>query len=155
MNDLSNKARLLTARDISQFITGGRAVFTVVSRKTGKRFTYRVASKKGKEADPNFWFVSLLIGSNNTDDYKYLCTMRKLSDGRLVARHSSNSCRGAMSVEVIGLQWVLSRINRGEGLGISAEFWHEGKCSCCSRSLTVPSSIASGIGPVCARKRGM
>jgi hypothetical protein len=32
------------------------------------------------------------------------------------------------------------------------EFWHEGKCCRCGRKLTVPASIASGIGPECATK---
>lgn len=31
----------------------------------------------------------------------------------------------------------------------SLEVWHEGRCGRCGRALTVPESIASGIGPVC------
>ena len=31
------------------------------------------------------------------------------------------------------------------------EVWHEGRCGRCNRALTVPESIASGIGPECAK----
>lgn len=30
------------------------------------------------------------------------------------------------------------------------EVWHEGRCGACGRRLTVPESIANGLGPVCA-----
>jgi hypothetical protein len=32
------------------------------------------------------------------------------------------------------------------------EIWHSGRCGRCSRRLTVPESIAAGIGPDCAGK---
>lgn len=35
------------------------------------------------------------------------------------------------------------------------EIWHEGRCGRCGRKLTVPESIAAGIGPECAGRMGL
>jgi len=32
------------------------------------------------------------------------------------------------------------------------EIWHEGRCGRCNRKLTVPASIALGIGPECGQR---
>jgi hypothetical protein len=31
------------------------------------------------------------------------------------------------------------------------EIWHEGRCGKCGRTLTVPDSIANGLGPECIK----
>jgi hypothetical protein len=35
------------------------------------------------------------------------------------------------------------------------EFWHEGRCGCCGKLLTVPESISAGYGPVCLPRMGL
>jgi len=60
---------IATAADAQQFVLGGRARFTLVSKQTGKRYTYRVS--KAKDTDDVF-FASLLVGQNNEQDYEYI-----------------------------------------------------------------------------------
>jgi len=62
----SNGARSL---DPEQFILGGKAIFTVTSKKTGKSFTYKVKQGNGPDAP---YFVSVLTGPDNWENYRYL-----------------------------------------------------------------------------------
>jgi hypothetical protein len=50
--------------------------------------------------------------------------------------------------------WAWSFMARGE-MPPSCEVWHEGRCGRCGRSLTVPESVASGIGPVCESREAV
>ena len=53
------------------FITAGHAIFTV-SNPTGIRYTYRVMHKEANNGYTEAYFVSLLTGPDNTEDYSYL-----------------------------------------------------------------------------------
>jgi hypothetical protein len=47
-------------------------------------------------------------------------------------------------------QYVINKLKL-KNLPDFIEVWHEGKCGKCGRTLTVPSSIESGIGPECMK----
>jgi len=51
-----------------EFAMGGNARFTLVSKKTGERKTYRVRQPDATKP----YFVQLLTGPDNTSDYTYL-----------------------------------------------------------------------------------
>lgn len=136
--------QMLDPQAIRQFIRGGRAVFTIVSKRTGTRFTYRVAVCKDNQ---ELFFASLLTQGDNEDGYQYIGTVR---EGRF--SHGRRSKIGPEAPGVRALVWFLGQINYNDGSQAleQSEFWHEGRCCRCARRLTVPSSIASGIGPECA-----
>lgn len=140
-------AQISKLTDIRSFITAGNALFTLVSKRTGKRKTFLAEAKPDATGA---WFVRLLVGPENTDSYKYLGFMYE--SGRkpdlLIRPNKQGWGREAYDV----FSWMLSKIN---GYGTAnffeeAEFWHAGRCGRCGRTLTVPESIATGIGPVCA-----
>jgi hypothetical protein len=139
---------------VYDFIFAGAAVFTLVSLKTGVRLTYKVAAKKedvkAGVADVTY-FVNLLRGPDNTTDWAYLGVLCK--PGNFFVTSASKITRHPTSYK--SLVWFLDMLqHRREGvLGKTLEFWHSGRCGCCGRLLTVPSSVASGIGPVCDGKR--
>src|SRR3954465_15442017 len=54
--------------DITRFVFAGKSTFTLRSKKTGIRFTYRVTEKD----EGAIYFVALLNGSDNENDYAYL-----------------------------------------------------------------------------------
>jgi hypothetical protein len=136
---------------VAAFILAGNARFTLLSKRTGARFTYRVRVKKEDMergiADPVF-FVSWLRGPSNEDDYAYMGVLRRDLGLRLTT--ASRASRTAPCV--VALVWALDALKgRREGvLGATLEVWHEGRCCRCGRALTVPSSIESGMGPECA-----
>lgn len=136
-------APITDAAEALAFALGGRATFTVRSRKTGTRYTYKLKAKDGG----NLFFAHTLTGSNNEEDYTYLGTWWP-HDGRgLVAGAKGNPS----DVRFRGLRYVLGNLTAGR-MPDDVEFWHEGRCARCSRKLTDPESIARGFGPECATK---
>jgi len=136
--------------DPAQFILAGKAVFTMVSLKSNKRFTYRIA--KGKD-DTAPYFVSILTGPNNKTDYTYAGVI--WPDNPFIYRHGKKSKVSFKAPSVAGLQWLLRQLEKDNKDNLAkVEVHHEGRCGRCGRKLTVPESIESGIGPECAAKLG-
>lgn len=127
-------------------------IFTIVSGKTGEHRTFRIntvlrGNLKGKR------ILGLLTGPDNTSSYKGFAFV---DDDRITVWRKY---RGEGDWEVYAhLVYCLSRQGqmspdgriRVEGLSMSLLF--QGRCCRCNRALTVPSSIESGIGPICAGK---
>lgn len=132
-----------SASDALKFILAGRATVTIVSKKTGTRFTYKVKAKKdADEFDPRF--VSLMTGPDNERSYKFMATIFSRNNLRWSAKSKvSRSHKGAMAFE-----WLFGML-RQNIMPSSVEVWHSGKCGKCGRKLTVPLSIRTGIGPIC------
>jgi len=124
------------------FILGGDAIFTLVNPRSGSRFTYRV---RGKDADGggSIYFVQVLTGPNNREDYQFLGTI--FPDGRYRHGHKSPLRPDAPSAKAF--QWLWEHMENHV-----VEVWHEGKCSRCGRALTDPESIQRGLGPICAER---
>jgi hypothetical protein len=137
-------AQLTDGQHARQFALAGNARLTLVSVKTGTRFTFRV--QRGKQDDAPH-FVSLLSGSDNESDYVFLGTIF----GDSAYRHGRKSRVSADAPSAKGWAWAWAFLARGE-LPPACEVWHEGRCGRCGRALTVPESIASGLGPECAQK---
>jgi hypothetical protein len=126
-----------------EFAFGGNARFTLVSRKTGDRKTFRV--RKAHDRD-DLYFAQLLTGPDNIADYTYLGFI-KAPRKALIAGKKGNPNHPAF----IALDWALANIDAGK-MPEQLEFWHEGRCSRCARVLTDPASIERGVGPECAKK---
>lgn len=126
--------------DRLKFMLAGNATFTIVSKKTGVRFTYRIV----KEVSPISitHYVRVLTGP---DQYTYLGVIFK--DQRYGHGRSSTISSEAPSAQAFTWFW-----NDVETTKI--EFHHAGKCGRCGRELTVPESVESGLGPECARRAG-
>ena len=154
--------RLAYAGEIRRFILGGNATFTVVNG--GERFTFKVKSAT-KDRDKNWstgnqdrsmFFVSLLTGPNNDSDFIYMGVLRQSQlDGayRFVQTAKSKVGFDAPSAILFAKSWLC--VEEGCRWPSRFEFWHEGQCCVCGRKLTVPESVASGIGPECAGKVGI
>jgi hypothetical protein len=131
-----------------KFILGGNARVTLVSQRTGTRFTFRVKAKDiPKAGAPEApWFVSLLRGPENTTDYTFLGT---IFEDQTTYRHGRKSTVSDGAPSAKGWAWAWSFLAKGE-LPPGCEVWHEGRCGRCGRALTVPESIEAGLGPECA-----
>jgi hypothetical protein len=142
------RGRLMTAGDAESFMLAGKATVTLVSVKTGARFTYRITASPDKTCH----FVALLSGSDNEGDYKYLGRIARTMfwGGRKVPREGDIG-RDAPSMKAFA--WAWQRVVSGQ-LPESLEIWHEDRCGRCARKLTVPSSISRGFGPECSTKMG-
>jgi len=144
--DPSHPHLLTTAEQAVAFMLAGNAVVTFKSRATGTRFTYRLRTPR---SGGDLRFVSLLSGNDNTNSYSYFGFVR---NGEFI--HGGQKAKVASSAQSVQVfAWVWSQIKAGT-IPANLEIWHEGRCGRCGRRLTVPSSIASGIGPECAGRMG-
>ena len=126
-----------------RFALAGNATFTIVSTRTGARFTYKVnAAENGP-----MHFVKVLTGPDNIQDYRYLGFMR-----RGVYFHGGAKAKiGREAPSAVAFKWFWENLSKG-GVSSTMEIHHEGKCGRCGRALTVPESIQSGFGPECVTK---
>lgn len=142
---MAHAAQITDPAKIRRFTTAGRALFTLVSEKTGQRFTYRVQVKKDDAGAPtDFFFVSVLTSPNNTGNYTYLGCLRS---GRFIDDRKLRI--GADAPSRVAFVWFWARVSMGRHL-LSCQCWHEGSCGRCGRTLTTPKSVSRGLGPVCA-----
>ena len=148
--DQKMRGRLYTAQAVKLFALAGNAIITIVSQKTGVRFTYRInqcvddrgTTKQRKE----LWFVALLSGPDNADDYRYMGTIAYAG----AYKHGVKSRIGSDAPSVTAFRWFWDHITRGS-LPDGISVWHEGSCGRCGRKLTVPSSVMTGFGPECVK----
>jgi len=135
----------LSPTDALAFLFAGNATFTLVSKRTGTRYTFRVQkSEDNGDGKPPVWFVKTLAGPDNGEDYVYIGLIAADRRFKLTAKSKMADTSGP----VVAIRWVLDRLVSGSLTG--TEFWHEGRCGRCGRTLTVPESIERGLGPECA-----
>ena len=151
-------ARQLGKEDAKRFVTGGYAKFTLVSRKTGTRYTYQAKHPSKRTQAGGFVldrtgsiFVSVLTGPSNTQDYAVLGTLFDKSTYKHNKQRSKISEEAPSAVAFRWLWWLLQNPEAQE-FPEDLEFWTSGSCCCCSRELTVPASIEAGMGPDCAER---
>lgn len=131
-------APLATPAAILAFAAGGKAIFTVVTPKSGARFTYRVRAADGLA------FVDVLTGSDNLKDYTFIGTARGKG-----FKHSPKSPIGQDAASVKVFAALDAALGNGEVFG---QVYHAGRCCVCGRMLTTPESVQAGIGPDCAAR---
>jgi len=145
---------LTTSEDAIRFITGGNALFTITSEKTGKHYTYKVAKKRGEDDSP--LFVRCLSNGVNTDweNQLYLGTLvQNVEDKCLFVRPGA---KGSTGPAANALNWTLRQLTEhGDDIHPDVRIQHEGRCCACNRVLTDPTSIDLGIGPECRSKVGL
>ncbi len=146
----ANRHQLTTVDDVLRYIDGGSGSFTIVSKPTGRRFTYKLSRPKrspfpGIRPSTLPTFVRLLTRPDNANGYEYIGC---LWDHRFTHGQKSRITADATGVKAIA--WVMAHLAVGN-LPDEIEFWHEGRCGRCGRKLTVPTSIEQGIGPICAQ----
>lgn len=135
--------KLTNVAQIKAFMLAGKATFTLVSKNTGARFTYK--SRQRKEDQPHF--ISLMNGPDNTSNFVFFGSIFNKRD----YRHGRRTMITEDAPSVRAFTWFWRALSHNV-VPDSVEFWHEGTCGRCGRKLTVPSSIESGIGPECSKK---
>ena len=124
--------------DINTFIHAGNSRFTVNNTETNNRYTFNIKQSD----DKNVWFIRLLTSPNR---YTYIGIINRSMEA-LVTKTSKFS-QDSTPIQV--MNWLLKHCRSQIPLPPQVNFYHEGKCGKCGRSLTTPESIESGYGPVC------
>jgi hypothetical protein len=137
-----------SAETAKRYMLAGHAIVTLNSKITNAHFTYKIVRAKlraSEEVAPHF--VSVLAAAENGADesYRYLGTIFGESQFRLTRKSGVS----LTAPSYVAFAWTWNNLMAGH-LCSALEIWHEGVCGRCGRLLTVPESIAAGIGPVCA-----
>lgn len=140
-------------------LLAGDCRFTVVSRRTQVRHTFRVTEAP---ANPKFprsgpaWFVKALVGPDNGSDYAYIGMLRAPAAGGVPTFSLTQaSAATADDPRVKGLNWLFDAMRQYDAnpAAVAAweqvEVWHSDTCARCGLALTDPSSIAARLGPEC------
>lgn len=132
------------------FLFAGHATFTLRSVRTGTRFTYRLDKKK----DGDTLYLKVLCAP---DVWKFSGALYMQADTHKYAYHNSKSSQlHALAPSIKAFDWFIRHLQEADGhFHPQLELWHEGKCGKCGRALTVPESIATGLGPDCAASMGI
>jgi hypothetical protein len=128
------------------FIFGGNATFTLTSAKTGQHFTFKASRKKGDDQSPIF--IKVLTGPDNSwnGDWLFLGFIPKDGTEIIAGRKGHPEAPSFQA-----LSWTLRHLHQ-DNIPADVTIQHEGTCGRCNRKLTHPESVASGIGPECAKK---
>jgi hypothetical protein len=135
--------------DIKKFIFGGNATFTLRSKKTMNRFTFKMQRPEDHEIWSEFRFVKVLTGPDNESNYAYLGTW-----GKYGYKYGHKSKISSDAPSSIAMMWF-ARCVDAQYLPDTLEVWHEGRCAACNHKLTVPKSLKRGFGPDCAKRLGV
>lgn len=140
---------VIPARNVLAYITAGKATFTARGRE--HRFTFRVKQPRFEGVPAaDLRYVSVLTGPDNTHSYTFFgCLVRK--HGRWEFRPSNKAKIGQDALSVVAFKWIVRRLAAGMDLTQDVEIWHDGRCGKCGHPLTVPESIETGLGPICAQ----
>jgi len=149
---VSTHRQLRTSAEAKNFMLAGKAIFTLVSKRTGTRYTYKVTHKDANGQYGESWMVSYLTGQDNEGDYTYLGQIHRDAVKGFFFHATKASKHMVAALPFTGFNWAFERINAGIDVSEKMEVWHAGRCGRCGRLLTVPSSIEMGLGPECASK---
>lgn len=145
---------------VKEFFAAGRAIFTVAvpSEFQAKHsdvkphYTFKVEYAEANGQWPETWFVKLLVGADNSNDYKTF-GMLNPKTGQMRLTRKGGMTDKSWPVRIV--RRVFANIYSETPEKIEAagfDVHHEGRCGRCGRRLTVPSSIETGLGPVCFAK---
>lgn len=133
------KNQIIDILDIHDFMNAGNAIFTIVSKKSACRFTYKL------EHRGNNFYLKVLTGPTRW-------SAAGMIDKNGQYRHWSKSILSDKSVSVKAFLWVYNRAKHRIP-SPEIEFYHSGNCAKCGCRLTTPDSLRKGLGPKCAADR--
>jgi len=137
-NQVLTPEQMTDPNTVLAFMFAGDATLTFRSVKSGNRYTFRIqgGEKKDKIAP---YFVKLLVGSDNENDYAYM-GMISFYQGKWNFRLTPASAKSNFtenSTTVKAFRWTFQPLLEGR-MPMGVEIWHEGRCARCHRKLTNP-----------------
>lgn len=136
-DELPDNSGIIAKEHLRNFIFAGRALFTVVQPEV--RFTFKV--RQGYL--PHIHLVRVRLEHK----YEYIGMLR-----HKLYNHDLRSHVAPDEPEAHAARWFFEHIRAGT-LPDNTCVYHHGRCGQCARVLTVPESIESGLGPICAGRQ--
>ena len=147
----------ITPSEILSYVFSGRSIFTVKSLKTNKYVTFKFQQKVDKKKGTrkvlkryDFFYVSVREGNSiytgsfgdSRHNFKYVgCCTEKDKNVFITKNSLFNRDDPVFSIINFVLNTPTNKYLR---------VYHNSSCGRCGLMLTVPESVKTGIGPVCA-----
>ena len=136
----------LKADAIATYTLAGNATVTLQSGNTGVHFTYKVKRSKTHDC---LYFVYLLSGPDNEDDYQYIGCYYSDTQYFHSVKTWKDKQRMSWPPSLRAISYFFDNLYNIPG---NLHVFHEGRCGRCGRKLTTPESILRGLGPECYRR---
>ena len=152
-NPDENKAALFTSYNTFQeFLMAGNACFTLLSKKSGNHFTFRLRRAKGNIDNKNApLFVYVLNGKNGIKSYRHIGTVFIENSNEFGTKMQFNPNRNLLEASSLRAFEYAFRFISKLDMPKDCEVWGSGRCGRCNRILTNPDSITIGFGVECIR----
>ncbi len=135
----------LQQEHIESFTFAGNAIITLESACSKKHYTYKI---KRSEDKPELYFIHLLRGPDNENDYRYMACYYRDTSYLHPCKTYQQVPRRNWPLSLQAVSYFLEHIHK---VPDRLYVYHEGKCARCGRKLTTPESIESGFGPECIK----
>lgn len=129
--------------DVRQYALAGNSTITLQSGNTDRRYTYRITRCKTNE---NAYFVKLLRGPDNTNDYSYIGCYFTDTSYFYPCSTWRDKLRKHWPPSIRAIAYFFERL---DNIPANLFVWREDYCASCGRKLTTPESISCGYGPEC------
>lgn len=127
------------------FALAGNATITLESENTNKRFTYKIVQADDNE---NVYFVKLLTGPDNEQDYQYVGCYFKDTGKFRAHKKWREMDKFSWPPSLRAISFFFEKL---DDIPSKLHVYHEGRCGRCGRKLTTPESVESGFGPECIK----
>jgi len=124
----------MNKKEIIAFLFGGKARFTLQSKKTGKSLTFRATRHPHDDKNAARVWTGTAGG--------WLGTIKKNMWGNVLYWYPRKET--ILQEHIIAFGWFVNHMENKQ-----IEFMHCGACAVCGRRLTDADSIKRGIGPTC------
>lgn len=142
---MTTKTDLIIDTSIAnRFIFGGKAYFTLISKKTNRAYSYLVHRKDNNP----FWFV--YVKENSVFNYAGFI---RICQDRYIYDVGSRGKYGAEDNRILTFMWFLTHMEDNDinSKIIIAHEGHVARCCKCGKLLTDVESIRRGAGVECAK----
>ena len=143
---------LLTTEQTRNLLFQGKFIFTIQSKKTSKRFTYKIIQPKDNKKQTKVFFVSVQTGPSNLKfgyfGHIWLDENTGKSEFNFAKVEKAKVKRDAEQVKFFTYFLHELMAERLEG---RVDIYHSGHCARCGKRLTTPESVKLGIGPECIK----
>jgi hypothetical protein len=143
---------LLDPKAFSKFITVGLAEFTIVSKESGKNYSFitkKCPKKDSRTPNPPIW-VKMYVNKVNGPGRValYMGVIFDNVNSGLTYIHNQERKRYEDCEGIKAFKWIFKH---RDNLPDTVDIFYTGRCSACGRKITTPKSIKNGIGPVCMK----
>jgi hypothetical protein len=133
-----------------EFICAGNSAFTLLSEKSGNKYSYRVKKAKHSTEDHPPLFVYIMNGRAKLQAYDHIGTIfTSPTDLSFVWERVFQPRRSMVMLPALhAFQYAFNAL-RVCKMPVNCQIWQSGRCGRCNRILTNPASILTGFGEEC------